>query len=135
MSEQEMEVMKNTLGVVKSIAHSDMEQEKEDTQEVNEQKEVEKDEEDAISADINKSDIGIDFNLFLDQDEVEDEVLPLETKSHISRSSIRSKASSAQISQLESKISKEREERLKMQKEIDEMKRINQQLVEQLKSK
>jgi len=135
MSEQEMEVMKNTLGVVKSIAHSDMEQEKEDTQEVNEQKEGEKDEEDAISADINKSDIGIDFNLFLDQDEVEDEVLPLETKSHISRSSIRSKASSAQISQLESKISKEREERLKMQKEIDEMKRINQQLVEQLKSK
>lgn len=65
--------------------------------------------------------------------ELNDQVMPLEEIS--TKSAAKSKASSQYISQLESQIENEREERLKMQKEIEEIKKMNLELMSRISEK
>lgn len=64
--------------------------------------------------------------------ELKDEVMSL--KQSTIRSVAPSRISSQYLSQLESQIDEERKERLKLQKELDEIKKINEQLMQKVKT-
>jgi hypothetical protein len=79
----------------------------------------------------------VSFERFiLDQkSELNDKVMPLQEISVKPKSLAKSKASSKYISQLESQIENEREERIKMQNEIEEIRQMNMELMSRISEK